>query len=380
MNNKEKTIQPELPAVEAAPGEKHSAVITRGISMPPHQVREAIKLAVKRGQLDEEAGEDVFWLYSYAQEYHLKEADLAAKMKAYDKNTLYQVFRGSYGVYKDGKCSSWDNVIKAIRAFKAIEMEEAKKKNIGIIDTEVKQTVFRCCDAALNDGWPVFIYGNSQIGKTTALVEYKRLHNHGRTWYIRLDSGWTRTRFVRELALLLGNGIKATKGWVLEDAIHRTFTRYNLLIVDEFHLAFTTLRRDRVAELLEFIRGIHDRTGCGVVMCATKVGLEAIERSDNRMTFEQFTKRGVVKAVLPDVPPVRDINQIARTFELPLPTGDDLKRVKALIASRGLGVFLKYLQKAYAVTKKQKEELSWGAFAKVANGYLKLAHMKTETY
>ena len=57
-----------------------------------------------------------------------------------------------------------------------------------------------------------------------------------------------------------------------------------------------------------------------------------------------------------------------------------LKRVKALIAARGLGVFLKYLQKAFAVTKKQKEELSWGAFAKVANGYLALANMKTEAY
>ena len=43
-------------------------------------------------------------------------------------------------------------------------------------------------------------------------------------------------------------------------------------------------------------------------------------------------------------------------------------------------MFLKYLQKAYAVTKKQKEDLSWGAFAKVANGYLALANMKTEAY
>jgi len=378
--NETTTIQPELPAVEAAPGEKHSAVIARGISMPPHQVREAIKQAVSRGQLSEEDGEEIFWLYSYAQEYHLKESDLAAKMGAYDKNTLYQVFRGSYGVYKDGRSSSWNGIVKSIRAFKAVELEEMKKKNIGVIDTEVKETVFDCCDAALSDGWPVFIYGNSQIGKTTALVEYKRLHNHGRTWYIRLDSGWTRARFVRELAQMLGNGVKATKCWALEDAIHRTFTRYNLLIVDEFHLAFTTLRRDRVAELLEFIRGIHDRTGCGIVMCATKVGLEAIERSENRMTFEQFTKRGVVKAVLPDLPPTKDLNKIAKTFGLPLPTGETLKNVKSLVKSRGLGVYIKFMQKAYAFTRQKKLPLTWEAFGETANTYLKLSYMKTEQY
>ncbi|MBQ3672453.1 MAG: hypothetical protein II924_02710, partial [Kiritimatiellae bacterium] len=177
-----KTIQPgattSLP-VEVREGERPSAVISRGVAMPAHQVRVAIGQAVARGQLTEEDGEEIFWLYSYAQEYHLKESDLAAKMGAYDKNTLYQVFRGSYGVYKDGRAASWAGIVKAIKAFKAVELEEMKKKNIGIIDTEVKQTVFRACQAALNDGMPAFIYGASQIGKTTALMEFQRLNNHG---------------------------------------------------------------------------------------------------------------------------------------------------------------------------------------------------------
>ena len=131
------------------------------------------------------------------------------------------------------------------------------------------------------------------------------------------------------------------------------------------------------------------RIGNAGDVCPCRAGRNAAAHKANtdlagiwrgQLLFDQLRRRGVVKVVLPDAPPVRDINQIARTFELPLPTGDDLKRVKALIASRGLGVFLKYLQKAYAVTKKQKEELSWAAFAKVANGYLALANMKTETY
>ena len=211
MSEQKTMQQAELPTLESAPGEKHSAVIARGISMPAHQVRIAIEQAVARGQVSEEDGEEVWWLYNYAQENHLKEADLAAKMKAYDKNTLYQLFRGSYGVSGGGKFASWNNVIKTIREFKKIEIEEMKKKNVGIIETEVKQTVWRCCDAALNDGMVSFIYGRTRIGKSIALQAYQREHNHGQTIYIEMGSGWTRTRFVRELARKFGNGVKATK-------------------------------------------------------------------------------------------------------------------------------------------------------------------------
>lgn len=378
MSEETKTIQPELPTVEVAPGEKHSAIIARGISMPAHQVRIAVEQAVARGQLSDEDGEEVFWLYCYAQEHHLKEADLAAKMGAYDKNTWYQVFRGMYGVFKDGRCSSWSNIIKAIRDFKKIEIEEAKKKNVGIINTFVKDTVWKCCDAALNDGMPAFIYGSTQIGKTTALKAYQREHNHGQTVYIEMGSGWTRARFVRELARQFGNGVKATKAWALEDAIFDTLKRSNLLIVDEFHKALTTTG-DRVQRsVLEFIRDIRDKTHCGLVMCATKVGMNLFETGENRCTFNQLMGRSIVKAVLPDVPPVRDINAIARAFELPVPQGEDLRRVKDLVKSFGLARLFAYLQKAYALTKKADEPMSWSVFARVMNGYLALANIKNE--
>ena len=358
--------------------DKHAVANTRGILMPAHQVRVAIGQAVARGQLSEEDGEEIYWLYSYAQEYHLREGDLAAKMGMYDKNTLYQVFRGSYGVYKDGKVSSWAGVVKAIKAFKAVELEEMKKKNIGIIDTEVKQTVFRACQAALNDGMPAFIYGASQIGKTTALMEFQRLNNHGKTIYLRMGSGWTRPRLVRELALKFGNGVKAKRSWMLEDAIFGSLTRYNLLIIDEFHLALETATDASAKAMMEFVREVYDRTGCGLVMSSTKVGLAGLEGGKNQLLFDQLRRRGVVKVVLPDVPPVRDINTIARSFDLPLPAGEVLAGIKQLVKTRGLGVFIKYLQKSYAVCRKAKTELSWDAYRKVVNGYLALGAMKSE--
>lgn len=371
-------------AAERAPAgearERHSAILTRGISMPAHQVRIAVEQAVARGQATEDEGEEVWWLYNYAQEHHLNEAALAAKMKSYDKNTLYQLFRGSYGVAKDGRCASWASVVRAIRAFKKVEVEEMKKKNVGLIETEVKQTVWRCCDAALVDGMVSFIYGGTRIGKTVALQAYQREHNHGQTVYIEMGSGWTRARFVRELARKFGNGVKATKAWALEDAIFDTLKRSNLLIVDEFHKALTTTGDKSSAAVLEFIRDIRDRTRCGLVLCATKVGMERFETGANRLTFGQLIGRSIIKAVLPDRPPVRDLNAIARAFDLPLPTGDDLRGVKELVGTFGLERLFAYLQKAYALTRKAGEPMTWEAFAKVKNGYLALASMKTENY
>ena len=59
------------PTVEAGSGEKHSAVIVRGISMPPHQVRMAIDQAVAREQLSEEDGEEVSWEPVYDGKYFM---------------------------------------------------------------------------------------------------------------------------------------------------------------------------------------------------------------------------------------------------------------------------------------------------------------------
>ena len=378
MREETKTIQPELPAVEPATGEKHSAVIARGISMPGHQVRIAIDQAVARGQVTEDEGEEVWWLYNYAQEHHLKEADLAAKIKAYDKNTLYQLFRGSYGVQKDGKCSSWANIIKVIREFKKVEVEEAKKKNIGLLDTHVKTVVWQCCDAALLDGMVSFIYGPTRCGKTFSLKAYQREHNHGQTIYIEMGSGWNRQRFVRELAVALGNGVKAAKTWALEDAIFRTFRRSNLLIVDEFHKGLTTICKDASRALLEFIRDIRDKTGCGLVLCATKEGFEDFETGANAKTFKQMIGRSIVKAILPDRPPLRDFNVIARAFELPQPTGEDLKRVMELVARYGMERLFVYLQKAHALARQAKQPMSWNGFAKVMNGYLQMEHIELD--
>lgn len=337
-----------------------------GVQMPANKVREAIELAKNTGKINDEEGELIYWLYNYGQDKKLPYSAIGDKI-GLSGTTVHQIFHGKYAA------ANWKPVMKAIRSFQRVEIEELKKKNIGFVETETAKTIFLACQAALNDGMPAFIYGASQIGKTTALLEFQRLNNHGKTKYIRMGSSWSKPRFVREFARSCNCFSNRATTAELEDKIIASLNRYNLVIVDEFHLALETTTDNESKRILEYIREVFDRTQCGLVMAATKVGLSGLENGRNQMLFDQLRRRGVVKVVLPDVPKLKDINAIARSFDLPAPAGETLANVKLLLKGRGLNVFIKYLQKAYALAKEEKKTLDWAMFESVNDGYATLA-------
>lgn len=334
------------------------------------QVRAVITHLVTMRKIDDEQGELMFWLHGFGQDKKLSDASLSAMMKV-SQAAVSQLFSGKYAA------EDWTPMMDRIRALKEVEDEEMKKVDLGFVMTYTAKTIFSVCESAMTDGMPAFIFGASQIGKTTALEEFQRTHNHGRTKYLRLGSRWTKARLVRELARACkARSLKAKKSWELEETIYGSLNRYNLLIIDEFHLAMETVNEATSREIVEFIREVYDRTHCGLVLSATRVGIHALEEGRNAMLFDQLRRRGVVKVVLPDVPPLKDINAIAKSFELELPKGDILAKVKALLKSRGLGVFVKYLQKAHSLAG--SEQLTWERFFYVNDGYAALADMRNE--
>jgi len=333
-------------------------------------MREVIKHAVSLGQINEQQGEALFWLHGYGIDKRLSNADLSRKLNVAD-STVSSLFSGKY------EAQDWTPMIKKIETFRQVEDDASRKLNLGFVETATAKQIFSACNSALIDGMPAFIYGASHIGKTTALLEFQRRNNHGRTKYIRLGSRWSKTRFVHELAIACKiSRTRNKRGWELEYLINESLNRYNLLIVDEFHLAFETVSEVVSKELVEYIREVYDRTHCGLVLSSTKVGLDDLENGKNKMLFDQLRRRGVVKVVLPDVPPVRDINAIARHFGLELPTGEVLKTVKEILRTRGLGVFVTYLQKAHSLAG--EKQMTWDNFFYVNDGYAKLACQKDE--
>ena len=118
------------------PAQPSVHTVIRRINLPQHQLQAAIRQAVARNQVTEEEGQDILWLYSYCNENHLDERDVAP-LVGFEKNTIYQVFRGMY------QAASWRNVITGIRKFKTVMTNEMKRRDIGFILTSIADKIFK---------------------------------------------------------------------------------------------------------------------------------------------------------------------------------------------------------------------------------------------
>jgi len=343
---------------------------TQGFQYPANKMQDGLKALIATGKLDEEGADLVFWFYNYAQDNGLS-LEGAGTLIGMSATSAYHVFHCDYA-------ANYKSVLDNIRKAKRHVEEESKRKSIGFVKTWSAQRIFEACDAALYDHMPAFVYGASQSGKTTAFLEYQRTHNHGTTKYARLGSNCSLSDTAREIARACKCFARHDKTYELKFKIFGALNERSLLIIDEFHEALFTTGKQASLEVLEFIREIYDRTGCGIVMSATPMGRKEFETGANNVAFEQLRRRGIVTIALPDVPKVGDINKFARSFDLPVPDGETLAGIKAVLKQNGLGKFVKYLQKAYALATSEGRALTWDDFAAVNNGYAALAVAKND--
>ena len=336
-----------------------------GINYPANRVQEHMKRLQEEGKVDASGADLIFWAYSYAREKGLSYTGVSGVLGV-SGTAFWHLIRGDYS-------AKYDSMIEKLTKAKKMIEERSKGLSLGFVKTWAAEKIFEVCSAALYDGMPAFVYGSSQTGKTTALLEFQRTHNHGTTKYVRMGVRWSKRRVVRELARVCGCFCETAHSCDLEERIYATLNNRILLIVDEFHLALETTTDLAAKEVVEFIREVYDRTGCGLVICGTKVAEAGLETGKNRLLFDQLRRRGLVKLVLPDMPKKTDVNRFAKEFSLEAPAGETYEFIRGILQRFGLGMFVKYLQKSYAYAKSQKRPLSWDVFTEVANGYADLA-------
>lgn len=334
------------------------------ISIPGDVVKTALARLVQAGQLDADGEGLVWWFYCFARESNWRLAD-AADAIGKDKTTVHRLFNGSYG-------ASYDNLLESILRYKKIAMERAKRRNIGFIETSTYAKVSAICKSALNDSMPAFIYGASQIGKTACLTEFARRNNHGQTKYIRMPAAPSFPFFLKMIAeacfISTRLNADATRRRIVDAIDDR-----NLLIVDEFHQCMITSSELTARKIVEYLREIYDRTGCGVCVCGTKVVQDEFQNGRQKLVFDQFRRRGMLELVLPDTPPKSDIVKIAAAFDLPAPDAGNLDLIKTMLMESGLGKYFKYLQYAHGIATGRKERLTWDHFSAAYDGVKKLS-------
>lgn len=321
---------------------------------------------VELGTISPEQAELVKWAFAWAKSSNMS-LNAAGDAIGVSATTLQRVFTGQYGADYGGPIAKIANFRKLVEA-------RSSRKDVGFIETSIWRRVDAGCTSALNDQLPVFLYGPSQIGKTTCLLEWARRHNHGTSKYVRMPAACTFGYFVQSVAAACFIPTsRQTRINEMRDRIAKSIDSKNLLIVDEFHQALVTVGALCATQIMEFIREIYDRTGCGIVLSATNVGERELERGERAGIYDQLRRRGMVKIVLPQRIGAADIRKIAASFDLQAPEGKYLEAVQAMLAQSGTGMYIKYLQAAHSLSVRRSQKLSWEHFAAVWDGMRRLA-------
>ncbi len=327
------TPAPQQP--EAAPGKR--------LHIPGDVVNKATQ------DLPDEQRAMIRWLHSFAHENNMSLSEVGNLIR-YDASTVHRVFTGKY----DGNLANVCNEIASAR--KLIE-ERASSRKVDFVETTLVRKIWGICTASLEYNRIGFVFGDSQIGKTTALEKYASDHNHGQTVMVRMPTGGNMAYFLAAMAKVLRlpaqlNEIAASR------RIIESFDDRMLLIVDEAHQCLFT-RSDRAARVIEFIREIHDVSHCGVVISATNVFKKEMESGKLSGIIQQVGRRRFGSLPLPNRPSDEDLAKFSAFYDLAPARGKALTLQTQIIADEALGFWLCLLRMAAKIAHKRKQKMTW---------------------
>jgi hypothetical protein len=315
------------------------------------------------------------WLHSFASErnYSLEEVASLLKQdsgKPYSRDSVYQALTGR----RSDSGASLTPFVSAIERLRKIEEARAGANRAPFIETVLSKRIWKICETALNFQRIAFIYGASQIGKSTALEEYQRTHNHGETIYVRMPARGSMGEFTRWLAksLRISQGLKE---WQIKERIFAAIDDRMLLIIDQCHECFRSSNYgDRSIGSLLFLMEIFDRCRCGIVLVGTTEFERGVQDSRFAGTLKQLTRRGLPKPLrLPDKPTEDNLAEFAAAYGLPPAEGPALALQADTIRDHDLGIWLTTLQAGQKIATKRKEPMSWKHVISANAAFLNIA-------
>jgi len=288
---------------------------------------------------------DLIWLSGYIREVlRCSRGSICERLRC-DYTTVYRVFTGSYR-------AKVDKFMASVRRLK----EKASQPGGEFVETIVTRKVFQTLDLSRDHHSMVLIAGAPRRSKTVAVQEWQRRNNHGRAVYIDAPAvGGSRNLL---FALAKKQNINVSRN-ALELAIRldNSFDERNVILLDEVRRLLPQGRSFDVTAL-EFVRRLHDVTGCGVAFIGTDVFMHEIEHGRLSRYLEQIVGRIEETLYIPDKVSYSEAGDICRGFN---PNAEvDLIRLAMEIANtRGRnGILFMLLRDAARIAQKKKEPLS----------------------
>ncbi len=266
--------------------------------------------------------------------------------------TLRSLLAGSYKGDQARQLAKLDE-----QRVRLASMSSLRRPVSEVVQTEVLRRVWAACNCAKAGHLINWVVGVSQIGKTTAAKAYRDRYPET-TILLRLPVRPTLTSSLAYLADALNLPGKRKS---VADTLRRLageLTPRHLLIVDEANLACETARG---AEVLNAIRELFDRSGCGVVLMVTDLRGHKVTRSEFAGELEQLVRRGLWE-VLPETPFAEDVRLLWESYGLPEPDAETSRLIGAMARDTCLGELNNRLRLARAAAANAGHELSWEDF------------------
>ena len=350
--------------------------------IPGDTVRRAIE------DLPPEQRDPILWFYGWCRKADLSKPDLGQVLKKpdgggfYSTDSIVQLLTG--GRIRRGE--NIDPMLDAIANLRKVEEHRSNQVSSGFVETRLFFEIEKRCLKALHRQRIMFIFGDSQIGKTESLLEVQRRHNHGQTVYIETPTGGGVGGFIFALAKQFSIPTKGGLSSALRERVIESFDSRMLLIVDEAHRC---LRRDCVSglEVFSFLRELWNRRKCGMVLSLTNEGRDQFLHGPHASALAQLWRRRITPLQLPNVPPDDDAALFAAAYGLPEATDEPvairvtmtdehgntqtqnhsdspLRLQRDVLKAEGLGVWIGILQDAADMASEKSKKISWGAVIK----------------
>lgn len=295
----------------------------------------------------------LMWFFGEIKRRSLSYAD-AGKAIGYDASTVSRMLRGRYE-------GNWANVLKALRRYKHLQDERGKMVRAEFVETSIWHQIRATCDLAIVHQMPSIITGVSQIGKTAALLEYQRRSEYT-VRYVRMPAA----AGFRSAMEAVADACYITTRCTAEQLRRRVaggLDDRSLLIVDELHQLAISTGRTTAIKVMEWLRELHDVSGCGLVVCGTRAVEGDLINGELKAWLDQFAQRCIRRLSLPDRLPDADIGLFGAAFGLPAPDECMLDLLRTLRANR----LVKTLQLADNLARRKGVALSWDTFAAAHN-------------
>lgn len=311
--------------------------------------------------------DDLIWLHGYALDVLHGSRSALVEFAGCDWTTIWRIWTNKYG-------ADISNFIEKIRILR-------KKSETGsrtaFVPTPVTDKIWQVCDVAKDQGTIVMVSGPTGRSKTHTVKEWKSQNNHGRALYIYAPELGGFRGFVLALAKALGisrEGDTASLAGQIENALDCR----NVLIIDEVAHLFPTGRAASL-QALEFIRGLHDRTGCGIILVCTEIFPQMMSGGRFSMWFEQLQGRVELQLKIPANFSRREIAAICSAY-VDEPSGALIDTARKIANARRGGVreLFRHLNRASDASAIVKQPLNAEVLRKVYERSLEIMTIPNE--